>query len=140
MRKHIGGLLVAALSLASAASPALADQFDSFTMTPPLKTNTGVGSTASVAVNLATVRMAREAIWVLTDNSLAGGTLDCKLQVSNDGTNWADLPSGAFAQLTASGSKAIRLAGPFGYQLRYYLTNGATVSASAPTVKMFLHY
>lgn len=137
MKKTILSAFVLLLALAL---PAFADSFDSIILTPPAGTNTGIGATASVAVSLNNLRTAKQGLFILTDTALAGGTLDGKLQVTYDGTNWADFPSGAFTQLTATGSTALRLAGPFGYKLRYHLTNGATVSASLPSVKAFVHY
>lgn len=140
MRKTLS-VLVAALFIAILAIPVqAADSFDSIVLTPPAGANTGAGATASVAVSNSNLRLAKQALFVLTDATLADGTLDVKLQASIDGSSWADLPSGAFAQMTATGSKAIRLNGPFGYKLRYHLTNGATVSASSPSVKAIIQY
>lgn len=141
MRKNILVLFLVVVGLF--AVPAYADQFDSIVLSAPGGTNTGTGATASVAVSNANLRIAKQALFILTDASLAGTspTLDVKLQASYDGTNWADVPSGAFTQMTASGSTALRLNGPFGYKLRYHITNGGTaVTASAPTVKAVIQY
>lgn len=136
-------ILMAAVALLALAMPAAADSYDSITLTPPSGGNTGNGSTASVAVSNANLRIAKQALFLLTDAALSAAgtkTLDVKLQTSVDGTNWADLPSGAFTQLTAAGSTALRLAGPFGYKLRYYITNAGSPTASVPVVRATIQY
>lgn len=141
--KKIFTFLAVAVLAAFLAVPALAsDSFDAITFPGPATGSlTGVGATASVPVNSNNLRLAKRASFVVYPTVLEGGTLDVKLQYTVDGTNYADFPSGAFAQLTASGSaKPLQLEGPFGYKMRYVLTNGATVSASAFTVKAYVQY
>lgn len=140
MFKPISALVGVALLGIAFGMPALADSYDTLVLTPPAGTNTGAGSTASVAVSSAKVRMAKRAMFIFTDPTVTVATESCKLQATYDGTNWADVPSGGFANLTATGSKAIRLDGPFGYKLRYYLTNDAAATVSSPSVSVVLHY
>ena len=56
-------------------------------------------------------------------------TLDVKLQSSDDGTDWFDLPNGAFAQKTATGKAVLQYSSNFGRYVRVdYIIAGTTPS------------
>lgn len=65
----------------------------------------------------------REAV-VFLNVTAASGTLDVKLQTSDDGgTTWYDLPSGSFTQKTGASTQAIQITA-FGDTIRCVSTIG----------------
>jgi hypothetical protein len=53
-------------------------------------------------------------------------TLDVKLQVSPNGSDWYDLPNGAFTQVTTSASSQVKQISNLGRRLRVAYTIGGT--------------
>lgn len=57
-----------------------------------------------------------------------------KLQESQDGSNWTDVPSGAFSAITAAGNAELSLTGPFDDNIRVYATVSGTTPSAVVTV------
>lgn len=68
----------------------------------------------------------------------AGGTVDVKLQESNDGTNWSDVASGAFTQVTEANDNAIQekaYTGGYTYIRAVATVAGATCDFGVEVIK-----
>lgn len=79
----------------------------------------------------------REAV-VFLNVTAATGTLDVKLQSSDDGgTTWYDLPNAAFAQKTATGTQAVQVTN-FGDTIRCASTIGGGSPSFTYAVKAVL--
>lgn len=90
--------------------------------------------TASNNGTAVTVPNSREAV-VFLNVTAATGTLDVKIQTSDDGgTTWYDLPNGAFAQKTATGTQAIQITN-FGDTIRCVSTIGGGTPSFTYAVK-----
>lgn len=67
--------------------------------------------------------------------SAVTGTLDVKLQDSPNGTDWYDIPNGAFTQATAAGTQRLSVS-DIGMHLRAVATVGGTTPSVTATLSV----
>lgn len=91
-----------------------------------------VGNPSSGWGNVDTIRL--QAVLSSVTGTTPSYTL--KLQESQDGTNWSDVPSGAFSAITAAGNAELSLAGPFDDIIRVFATVSGTTPSAVVTVNV----